>query len=66
MSKQQDVKHKESAILNQAVGEMTSDMDFPKFELSAVVQYFAKSNEMEYTERGIAHPPLRSLDPRKF
>ena len=67
MSKQEDVKYKESTHLNKAAGELTSDMDSAKIELSAFGLYLVKLNEMEWprprrTKRGTAHPQLRSLD----
>merc|ERR1712064_21522 len=48
VSKEQDVKHKEqeSANLKKSAGELTSDRDSSNAELSAVVQYLAKLNDM--------------------
>eukprot|EP00450_Noctiluca_scintillans_P002421 CAMPEP_0194482150 /NCGR_PEP_ID=MMETSP0253-20130528/4235_1 /TAXON_ID=2966 /ORGANISM="Noctiluca scintillans" /LENGTH=688 /DNA_ID=CAMNT_0039321673 /DNA_START=47 /DNA_END=2116 /DNA_ORIENTATION=+ len=48
VSKEQDVKYKqeESTNLKRSSGELTSDRDSTSAELSAVVQYLAKLNEM--------------------
>ena len=48
VSKEQDVKYKEqeSANLKKSAGELTSDRDSSDAELSAVVQYLAKLNDM--------------------
>merc|ERR1712012_1154399 len=48
VSKEQDVKYKEqkSANLKKSAGELASDRDSSNAELSAVVQYLAKLNDM--------------------
>ena len=48
VSKEQDVKYKEqeSANLKKSAAELTSDRDSSNAELSAVVQYLAKLNDM--------------------
>ena len=48
VSKEQDVKYKEqeSSGLKKSAGELTSDRDSANAELSAVVEYLAKLNDM--------------------